>query len=405
MNDEDLEIHYWQLPENIFISLKDDFHKIFCEIIQKKLNSKYKNCFYTILKCPKWRAQRLFTKSTRFTLKDLEFLREFSALSKEEVEQNVESIGTFEDGTIIKNPKFPFYLNDLVYVASHLMFDGSYRRKRGCYFYSYENSLTEYHKKRLSIFGEVPINLIKEENQLYFSYTIGYIASVVLEMKEFRSTKCFLSDKLKDLCKDYKLICDEIIKAMIVDEGSIEDKIKIELSNERLVKDICEVVRIYYKIGKITSRTRIINFKNNPKWTYTNTVWKISFSASSFQELYNSLSPLPIIYKQANLKFLSDIQNRPLNQRKKGETKMLIVKSLLESPKSIDELAKELLVKQTTIRAHLKGHPTYDSDLINMGLVHKVNEIILRRGGFAKVCIYGAKDIDKAHKFLRKEGA
>src|SRR3989344_1010256 len=259
------------------------------------------------------------------------------------------------------------------------MFDGSYRRKRGCYFYSYENSLTEYHKKRLSIFGEVPINLIKEENQLYFSYTIGYIASVVLEMKEFRSTKCFLSDKLKDLCKDYKLICDEIIKAMIVDEGSIE--------------------------GKITSRTRIINFKNNPKWTYTNTIWKISFSASSFQELYNSLSPLPIIYKQANLKFLSDIQNRPLNQRKKGETKMLIVKSLLESPKSIDELAKELLVKQTTIRAHLKGHPTYDSDLINMGLVHKVNEIILRRGGFAKVCIYGAKDIDKAHKFLRKEGA
>ena len=184
-------------------------------------------------------------------------------------------------------------------------------------------------------------------------------------------------------------------------QRDVEDKIEAELANEQLVRDLSEVSSPHYNLTKITSRTRTIYFKNKPEWTHTTTVWNIGFSASGFINLNKSISPLPIEYKQEALEFLSKRQNRGFNQRKTRETKKLIVGSLLKSPKTIDELAKELLMKQTTIRAHLKGHPTYTDSLIKLGIVERVDEKLLRRGGFAKVEIYGIKNIDKASEFVK----
>ena len=395
---DELIIHYWQLPKDLFISLSPQLHIKLCLLIQKKTLNNCKNCFYEILKCPKWHAQRLFTRFNRMTIKEIEILREFADISREEIEREIESVGCHERRTIINNPKFPFQLRDLFYVASHLMFDGCYRERKGCYFYSYETSLVDYHRKRLYEFGEVPINFGKNDNHLYFSYAIGYITKNILEIDNFRSTKTFLSKKMKDLAKDNKILTDEIVKAIIIDEGNIEDKIEAELANERLIKDLYEVASRYYRLTKIASRT--IKFKDNPKWTHTTTLWNIGFSAKSFQDLHKSISPLPIDYKEENLKFLFERKNRLFNQRKAGETKKLIVKSLLENPKTIEELSKELFMKQTTVRAHLKGHPTYNSSLIGLSFVDRISEKILRRGGYAKVGIYGVTDINKAKEFL-----
>lgn len=399
---EDMLIHYWQMPKNVFISLKPEFHDKICIKIQDKLDNYHKNCFYRILECPKWHAQRLFTGINRMTIAELETLRKFSEISEEEVELNIETIGSHENSTIIKNPKLPFQMKDLVYVASHLMFDGSYRDKKGCYFYAYEPSLVEYHKKRLSVLGNIPINLIVHENQLYLSYTIGYIAKRILEIETFKSTKTYLSKKLKKLCKASKEITDEIIKALIIDEGAVTDKIEIELANERLIEDIREVTQKYYDLNELSTRTRKINFKNNPKWTRVSSVWKIGFSANCFKELNKSIQPLPIHYKKDNLIALVARQSRGYNQKKMLETKKLIVKSLLDCPKTIDELAKQFLVKETTIRAHLKGHPTYTKSLVGQGIVNKIEEKILRRGGYAKVGVYGIIDMNKANEFLNK---
>lgn len=390
------------MPKELFVSLDRNFHQELCKKLQTKLEDNHKNCFYKILNCPKWHAQRLFNQNIRITLEELEKLREFAEIDKIKTEQSIENLGCHEDGTIIENPKLPFNMKDLFYVASHLMFDGSYRDKRGCYFYAYEPSLVEYHKSRLSQFGDVPVNFIEEENQLYFSFTIGFIAKSILEIKTFKSTQTYLSEKMKNLAKENKILADEIIKALIIDEGRVDDKIESELANEKLVKDIYEISNVYYKITKITSRTRKIDFKIKPRWKYNSTVWKINFSANSFKDLLNSLSPLPIEYKQENLNFLSKRQSRDYNQRNMYETKKLIVSSLLKNPKTMEDLAKELLIKQTTIRAHLKGHPTYSEDLISLGIIEKVNEKLLGRGGYAKVNVYGIKDIIKATEFLNK---
>jgi hypothetical protein len=402
MKKEELLVHYWQLPKEIFVSLNFGFHNKLCKTIQTKIKDNNKNCFYKILDCPKWHAQRIFTQFNRMTITELEKLRKFAGIDKEEVEQNIETIGCHEDGTIIQNPILPFKIKDLTYVASHLMFDGSYRDKRGCYFYAYEPSLVEYHRERLSKFGEVPINFIEGENQLYFSYTIGFIAKKALEIETFKSTKTYLSNKLKKLAKENKNIADEIVKALIIDEGIVEDKIEAELANERLIKSLYDVLNNHYNLTKITSRTRDIDFKLKPEWKYTCSVWNLGFSASSFQDLYNSIFPLPIKYKNENLEFLFKRQTRGFNQRKVGETRKLIVKSLLGSPKTIDELAKELLVKQTTIRAHLKGHQNIKNPLISLRIVDKIGEKILRRGGYAKAGIYGITNMEKAEEFIKE---
>ncbi len=397
--EETLFIHYLELPEDIFISLKDDFHKRFCFTIQNKINHKFKNCFHKILKCPEWHAKRLFNKEIRFTIKELEILRKFTEFSKEEVEENIETIGNKEDGTIIKNPKFPFHLKDIFYIASHLIFDGSFRFKKGGYFFAYEPSLVDYHKERLSKFGDVPTNLLEKENQLYFSYTLGYIASKILEIESFKSMKCCLSNKFKSLAKENKILADEIVKALIIDEAYVEDKIEAELCNEQLVKDLYEIISTYYKLTKLSFRKRYIYFKKNPAWNHFSSSWKFGFSAKSFRDLNNSISPLPIDYKEENLKFLVKRQNTNTH-RKTNETKKLIVKSLFENPKTIMELAKELCVKQTSIIGHLNGHPTYRDSLINLGIVTRIGEKILRRGGYAKVGIYGIKDVEKAKDFI-----
>ncbi len=393
MNEESLLIHYWQLPEELFITMKDGFHVKFCNLVKEKINSKLKNCFHKLLNCPKWHAQRLFTKYTRFTLKELEELRKFAEISEQEVEKEIASIGNHEDGAFIRNPKLPFQLKDLVYVASHLMFDGSYREKKGCYFYAYEDSLVEYHKKRLSAFGEVPTNFMKEENQLYFSYTLGYIASKILEIKTFRSTKCRLSEKMKGLAKENKMLVDEMVKSLIIDEGNIEDKMGAELSNEQLIKDLHEVISSYYNLTKITARTRDISFKGKEKWKYHSTVWNLGFSASSFKDLFLSISPLPIEYKQKALEFLNILQNNNQFHRKHTETKKLIISSLLKQQKTLSELAEELIIRRTTVSAHIR----------NLPFIETVGQQILRRGGYAKENIFGIKDIQQAQEFLDAE--
>lgn len=305
------------MPEDLFIELKEEEHKKLFSIIQSKLCSKYKNCNYVLLKCPKYHAQRLFNQEIRFTIKELEILRKFADISEEEIENNIENIGNHEDGTIIKNPRFPFNLKDIIYVASHLMFDGSYRYKKGNYFYVHETSLLEYHKMRLNNFGEVPINFIEKEEQLYFSYTIAFIASKLLEINDFRSLKVTLSNKFKILVKENKELLDEFIKAMIINEGYIEDKIRIELGdNEEFVKDIYEVVSVFYKLNNLRHRFRSIEFKKvNKKYVNTKS-WIIEINPTSFQLLYESINPLPIDYKQINFELLYKRKTRTWSQRK-----------------------------------------------------------------------------------------
>ena len=189
---------------------------------------------------------------------------------------------------------------------------------------------------------------------------------------------------------------------MIIDEGYIRDKIEVELANEKLINDLYYSIKQHYPLNSLISRTRNIHFKDNPKWNQVLHAWKFGFSANCFKEIYNSISPLPIDYKQESLKFLFDVKHRGYNQRKMGVIKKMIVESLLKNPRTIDELSKELMVKHTTISSHIRGSSTYSICLIKRGIVEKIGEKNYRKGGYARADLFGIKDIDKAKEFISK---
>ena len=114
------------------------------------------------------------------------------------------------------------------------------------------------------------------------------------------------------------------------------------------------------------------------------------FSAESFKDLHNSISLSPIDYKQEAIEFLAKLQNKNYFHRKHGETKKLITASLLKEPKTFFELSRELNIRQTSVSSHIRRLP----------FILKVDEKILRRGGFARVNVHGIKDIEEAQNFL-----
>ena len=132
-------------------------------------------------------------------------------------------------------------------------------------------------------------------------------------------------------------------------------------------------------------------FKENPFWNHNLSACGFGFSAKSFKDLYKSISSLPINYKQENLEFLYKLQTNNQYHRKHGETKKLIISSLLKEPKTLSELAKELCIRQGSVSDHIKELP----------IVIKIDEKILRRGGYAKVNIFGIKNVLEAQKFLK----
>ena len=398
----DLDIHYRQLPQDLYVSLNEEYHSILIKKILEKVNYDKSDCFCIFLDCNQLHSSRLFTRKIRFTIKELRIISSFVGISNKEIETNIETLGNKEDGTKIRNPRLPFNMKDLFYVASHLMFDGSFRNKKGGYFYTYSEDLLEYHKNRLKNFGDVPLNFISKENQLYFSNTIGYIASNILDIEDFRSLKVYLSPKFKRLARDNKVLLDEFIKAMIIDEATVNDAIRIELGdNERFVMDIREIVCYCYKLNKISHRQRATNFtEGNSSWSYFKKFWNIEFSTSSFKLLYESISSLPISYKQISFEGLYRRKSRMWFKRNAKETKKLIIKSLLEKPKSILGLCIELNVGRKAITSHLNGAPTYSQSLIDNGIVTVIGERLLKKGGYAKENVYGIKDEDKAKEYI-----
>ena len=74
---------------------------------------------------------------------------------------------------------------------------------------------------------------------------------------------------------------------------------------------------------------------------------------------------------------------------------------LLKKPKSIQELSNELLVKNNVVSVHLKGNHNKKNSLYSLGIVEKICEEILHKGGFARRDIYGIIDEEKAKEYIK----
>lgn len=390
------------MPDGILIELKPEFCKDFCRTILEMEGLSTKLDFGKILGIPGWKGARLFNSDNRFPVKALEKLRMryFSGSDKfsiENIERNIISIGTHADKRVY-NPIFPFKLFDLVYIYSHLIFDGSASFKCS-YFMAPQNELLLYHKKRLQALGNVHTNFIEKEKQLYIPWVITFIVKDILEVNSFKSLEAKIPNDLKRLAMKNKKIANEIIKAAIIDEGWIEDRIGFSISNGELCRDIWEIANSHYEVGRFPIKPRErVGITNKTLLDYT---WR--FSSKSVKDICKNII-FPLSFKQKALEFIVQRQSRGWYKRKPNKTRKLMIKSLLESPKSTMELACELNIRSTSVSNLINGvhQKTQNTDgLSELGIVRfykfRKNKKGERTG---KSKVYKISDKCKAYKFL-----
>lgn len=400
------KIHFNDLPEGILIELEPEFCKKFCRTILNIEGLKSKLSFGEVTDIKGWKAARLFNSENRFPVKLLETLRRKYFLNNtkfsiENIEMNIKSIGMHSDNyNRIYNPNLPFDIKDLTYVWAHLVFDGCGRPK-GSYFMAPQDELLEYHKNRLQAFGKISINFNEKGKQLYVPWTLVYIVKEIFQVNSFKSLEARVPKILKELAMKNKEIANEIIKAAIIDEGWIEDKISFAISNEKLCRDVWEITKPHYEVGRFPEKPRIrrgITNKRLPEWR-----WIIL--SKSMKDFYDNIS-FPLSHKQERLEFVVKRQSRRWYKRKPNETKKLITKSLLKSPKTIKELTFELNVRTTSILnlingIHCKSQNTDGlKDLGVVGILHYRRNPIGKRTG--KFPVYGIINKEKSLIFLGK---
>lgn len=357
------------------------------------------------LNMPFWKTPRIFNGKNRIPIGLLETLQKQcydvnnEKFSTENIEKNIVSLGTHAHEGIYK-PKFPFKLNDLVYVYSHLIFDGSAGLK-GSYFMAAEKDVLEYHKNRLQNFGEIKTNFVEDENQLYIPWIIVYIIKKNFDTNSFKSLEAFIPPELKAIAMENKEIANEFVKAAIIDEGWIEDKISFAISNRKLCKDVWEISGSHYGVG---------TFPNKPRERIGITgkrvlEWRWIILSKSMKDFYENIE-LPISHKQEKVKFAVKRQSRNWKQRKPKETRKMIVKSLLNCPKSIKELSFEMNIRTTSVLNLINGvHcPTKESvGLKELGLIevleYRRNSKGERTGKFP---IYYVRNEQSAKNFLKE---
>ncbi len=344
------EFHYNDLPEDLYVELTSDFRKRLFSAAISSIGCKTKTSLGRIFGTYDTQALRLWSQETRLTIGQLEKLRHITGLGVEEIERAITSIGIRSDNRKrIYEPRLPFLLKDLVYVYSHLVFDGCGRRG-GSYFMALEKELLDYHEERLSKFGRLDASFNKIEKQLYLPWTLAHIVKTIFDVKSFGSLEAFIPSQLKNEALKTKEIANEIIKAAITDDGWVEDKISFSVSNEQLSRDVWEISKAHYNVGKFPAEPRIrigISGKNSIEW-------KWSILSSSLQDFQRNIK-LPLPHKQERIDFAVKRQHRGWYKRKPNETKRLIVKSLLEKPSSIKELSFALNVRTTSILNLING--------------------------------------------------
>ncbi len=396
------EIHFNDLPKDIYVELKDDFREKLFRTAISSIGSKSKTSLGKIFNTHDTQTLRLWSQETRLTIEQLEKLQEITKVTTEDIERSITSIGIRSDNKKrIYGPKLPFSLKDLVYVYSHFVFDGCVSKKYS-YFMAVEEKLLEYHRSRLQNFGGVNTNFSENDKQLFIPRTLVNIIKDLFNVNSFKSLEATIPVKLKTIAIENKEIANEIIKAAITDDSWVEDKVSFSVSNERLSRDVWEITKTHYTVGKFPEKPRIrigISGKDAIEW-------KWSILSSSLSDFQRNIK-LPLTHKQERIDFAVKRQNREWYKRKPNETKKLIIKSLLEKPKSIKELCFELNVRTTSIQnlingIHCSSQNTFG--LKELGIVgileYKRNTPGERTGKFP---VYTIVSNEKARKFCEQK--
>ncbi|MEK6932619.1 MAG: hypothetical protein AABW56_02380 [Nanoarchaeota archaeon] len=281
-------------------------------------------------------------------------------------------------GDIIYNPNFPWKEDvRIIRIVIRLIGDGhagggiSIGRVP-----VYSNSckeLTEQFINDLNFFGKVKfrkytLNEGKRCSSIEFPKVIGHILKHLYKI-DFRGKYARLSNKIYSLPRN---IVIEAIKVYGDDEGSMKGtEIHFYSENKELLQDFINLFKL-----KLPEFTRITNVRVSAIKEKKFTTYYFAILAKDLKKYFNLIGfnhPM----KQRKLIHQINCQNKIKNSRYNGITKGMILKSLINNPKTSYEISEEVLINHRTVNKHINGYSDkgrYFKGLRELGLVKSISK-------------------------------
>lgn len=372
-----MKFHIWEFPDvnKILVDLSPKFrNKLSRKALVKLTNYsnisnfyketsailglKFKNCgsFYRFVKGGEGYVR------LSILLKLLEILK----ISKIELERNIRSYKIENGGLKIHHVKLPIKIDTIAaMITSHLMFDGWVESSgRSSYFQKEYKALKTFIQKIEYMVGKVEV---KNSRKVFYPPTfLVKLLRKFYEIDSFSSDKVKIPGKIKNGTWKDKLA---VVVAAIIDEGHIDSYgITVELKNENLLNDLRSIlVSLGYHCSNVTPhkgrKTKII------------TIYGLSKFHEDIKRL-NSFYPLCNLAHKQPL-FINHLRRIKRNwwRRKRGVTKINIIKLLSKSPMKTLDLSFKLNIDRKRTLRHLNWFK-------KMGIVSKVNKYWLLSNNF-----------------------
>jgi DNA-binding HxlR family transcriptional regulator len=282
-------------------------------------------------------------------------------------------------GDAIYYPNFPWKEDErIIRILFHLMGDGhgggDVCKGRVPVYSNTSRTLINELKRDLRFFGKVKIREYKRRRKgknllidLEFPKVIGHVLKHLYNI-EIIFPKTRIPKIIFQL--DRNLIAHGI-RAFIDDEGSVKStEIHVYSANKPLLEGLKKLIKIKFPEFTAVTDVRLSSDKGSKSYYFA----FLAPDLTTYKELIGFSHP----QKLEKLNLAINIQNRSWLKLKTGESKFLILNSLLRGPKTSYEISKEIMITQRTINKYLNGFKDkskYYPGLIEEGLVKPIKKI------------------------------
>lgn len=254
----------------------------------------------------------------------------------------------------IKNPKLPLKIDPLLtsFVA-HLFFDGSLPKDgKGVYYNQKSQTIAKNVINNVKfVFGDVYYSIKKDHREVLkcrFPRIIGETCKSVYNIKSFGTKDSRISKLIFELNEEHKLA---FLISAILDEGSIayDGSIIFGVANKQLCKDMKKLcISLDLKTTSVKRKSG-----DNFYYFYIKSIRKFYEKIKLFSKKYPSIS---LHHKELRLKKALEIKSQPYQYTVKfaEKRKNLLIRELVKSEKTINELSSKLLIPPRTIRRYFK---------------------------------------------------
>ncbi|MBL7170304.1 MAG: ArsR family transcriptional regulator [Candidatus Aenigmarchaeota archaeon] len=359
--------HITDFPEKLSILLKKDFRENFIDFCIEKAGGKGKLGEYLGIKklhtINRWRKASVdrgngWATPQFMPLSRLLILQRLVSkqISIEDIEKNIEAIKARGPGNLIKNPNLPLVEDErIVRIIVHLIGDGFAKSTNTQFYRNTDENLKKEFMKDLEVFGQVEAR--EKDTFVFFPICITHILKKIYNV-DFMSKTARIP---KFLFQSPESFISSAIRAFADDEGCVSDNgLTLYSCNKPLLDDFKKLIKENFPTFAIVteySRER----PNTTEHSFT-------INQKSLVE-FNRLIGFSHLKKKEDVEFYLRKRKRNWNHRNKWETKNLILKSLLESPKTTKKLAKELMVSLSMISNHINGYKKRGKHVV--GLMEK----------------------------------